>query len=203
MRTKLRIWKFGRSTRGSAAAEFALCIPLLIIIMVAIIEMGRGMHDFHVVNQTVRDAARYLGRSAIDCGANPGPGCETCVGNNCTSCQFVNADGTADNTKIPNAQELAMTGDLAGGENLLGYWTDTDTITVQICRIDNQGGKFDGFDLTGVFSTTVNDVIVPDTIVPHVRLTADVPFTFMFGELITPAATIEFTLAHNVIITGR
>ena len=93
-----------------------------------------------------------------------------------------------------------MTGDLAGGENLLGYWTDPQTITVQVCRIDNQGGGFDGFNLAGVYSD--NDG-VPDTIVPHVRLTADVPFTFMFGELIAPAATIEFTLAHNVIITGR
>ncbi len=46
--TKSWLWKFGRSVRGNAAAEFALCIPLLIIIMVAIIEMGRGMHDLDV-----------------------------------------------------------------------------------------------------------------------------------------------------------
>ncbi len=207
MRTKLRMWKFGRSTRGSAAAEFALCIPLLVIIMVAIIEMGRGMHDFHVVNQTVRDAARYLGRSPIDC-TGASEGCQTCTGSgDCGPCDFVAEAGVTATQRIDNALAIAMTGDLhgaPGAENLLGYWQypgdAASTITVQICRIDNEGLGFNGFDLTGIYSD--NDG-VPDTIVPHVRLTADVPFTFMFGELIAPTPTLEFTLAHNVVITGR
>jgi hypothetical protein len=203
------MWDFGRSDRGNAAAEFALCIPLLIIIMVAIIELGRGLHDFHVVSETVRDAARYLSRSPIDCtAAGPATGCTNCgAGGDCGVCDFVDAGGVLDGSRIPDAIAIAMTGDLdsaPGAQNLLGYWTDTNTVTVQICRINNTAGGFSGGgftgDLTGIYSDNAG---VPDTIVPHVRLSADVPFTFMFGELIAPTPTINFGLAHNVIITGR
>ncbi len=207
-RTKLRIWEFGRSSHGSAAAEFALCIPLLIIIMVAIIEMGRGLHDFHVVNETVRDAARFLGRAPIDCtGAGAATTCQPCniASGVCGSCFFT------DTTAIQDAVAIAMTGDLSGTQDLLGYWEHpadaVSTITVEVCRIDNTSQVFTvqgsgPYDLTGIYSSDSAGV-VPDTIVPHVRMNADVPFTFMFGELITPGSMLEFSLAHNVIITGR
>ena len=187
---------FGLSDRGNAAVEFALCIPLLILIMVAVIEFGRGLHDFHVVNETVRDAARFLGRSPIDC-SGAGAGCATCAsGGSCGPCQFIDAGGNPDGNRIPDALAIAMTGNLSGGgaDDLLGYWQHPadagSTITVEVCRIDNSGGTYSG-------------IYDGEPVVPHVRLSADVPFNFMFGELIAPTPTIEFSLAHNVVITGR
>ena len=214
-RTKLRIWEFGRSVRGSAAAEFALCLPLLILIMFAVIEFGRGLHDFQVVTETVRDAARYLGRSPVDC-AGAAAGCGTCNDTgDCGPCDFIDSGGVTAEERIDNALAIAMTGDLdgaSGAENLLGYWTDSNTITVEICRIDNTAGGFTsgGFagDLTGIYFHIVidgdgNEIEVPDSIIPHVRLSADVPFTFMFGALVSPIPTLEFSLSHNVVMTGR
>ncbi len=189
-RTKLRIWEFGRSERGNAAAEFVLCIPLLVIIMIAIIELGRGLHDFHVVNETVRNAARYLSRvplpndhvvcPAAGLGAGvlpPGP-------------PYDAAD------QINRAKALAMTGTVdASAPDLLGYWkyaTDQGTITVSFDCIDNSANDFQGIYADAKYGGFV----------PHVVLTAVVPFTFMFGELVTPGS-INFTLVHNVVMTGR
>jgi hypothetical protein len=39
------------------------------------------------------------------------------------------------------------------------------------------------------------------TVVPHVRVQANVDFTFLFGQLVSPAATIDFEIAHNTILT--
>ena len=194
-RTKLRIWEFGRSARGNAAAEFVLCIPLLVIIMIAIIELGRGLHDFHVVNESVRDAARYLSRVPIPndhvvCPA-AGPGAGVLP-------PGPPYDAAA---QINRAKALAMTGTVdASAPDLLGYWkyatepagANQGTVTVSIDCIDNSSGDFQGIYTAAKYGDFV----------PHVVLTAVVPFTFMFGELITPGS-INFTLVHNVVMTGR
>ena len=49
-----------RCERGAAAAEFVLVLPLLLILVFAAVEVGRLMHDYHVVTKSVRDATRYL-----------------------------------------------------------------------------------------------------------------------------------------------
>ena len=59
--------KFARTTHGTAGVEFALLLPLLVLLLFGGIEIGRALHDFHVVNETVRDAARYLSRVEATC----------------------------------------------------------------------------------------------------------------------------------------
>ena len=191
--TKSWLWNFGRSARGNAAAEFALCIPLLILIMVAIIEMGRGLHDFHVVNETVRDAARYLSRVPV-------PDTHVfCSGSGIGTGALPPGPPFSEAEHILRAKALAMTGSVntaSPAPDLLGYWkfaTDKDTITVSFDCIDNSANNFKGLFADARWGGSV----------PHVVLTANVPFTFIFGELIAAGPTLEFTLAHNVIITGR
>jgi hypothetical protein len=156
--------------------------------MVAIIEMGRGLHDFHVVNETVRNAARYLSRVPVPADHVFCPGVGVGAG--------VLPDAA---NHIERAKALAMTGKVdtdPAAPDLLGYWnyaTDQGTITVSFDCIDNSSDDFKGIYTNDIWGGHV----------PHVVLTADVPFTFMFGELIAPAPTIEFTLVHNVVITGR
>ena len=53
---------FARARSGTAGTEFAFVLPILLLLMIGSIEIGRGLHDFHVVNESVRDA----GRSAED-----------------------------------------------------------------------------------------------------------------------------------------
>jgi len=60
--TELRILEFIRNDRGAAAAEMALLLPLLIVILFAGMEGGYFMWSEHKVVKGVRDGARYAGR---------------------------------------------------------------------------------------------------------------------------------------------
>lgn len=115
-----------RKRDGVAAVEFALVLPLLIVTLFGIIEVGRMMNDFHVVNKSMRDATRYLTRVGVTCDAAG-------VGN-----------GTIDPGEEVRAVSLAMTGSVVAGGNLLSYWTDTATVTTTVDCIDNTAGAFKG-----------------------------------------------------------
>lgn len=181
--------RFARAKRGNAGVEFALLLPLLVLLLFGGIELGRALHDFHVVNETVRDAARYLSRvPGVNCPA-PGPG------------SFLD-DPDSLYTAAQHqdrAIALAMTGDVdtaTPAPDLLGYWNypaDASSVTISVNCIDNPlvaGVR----EFQGLYSN--------DDFVPHVVLTADVPFTFLFGELVAAEPTINITLSHNVAVIG-
>jgi hypothetical protein len=92
-----------RRRRGQALVEFALVSPLLFLLIVAIIETGRFVFYYHVVNEATREGARYAivhGANAFDgCPSGPMPGGAT---NTC--------DPTAQNIKdfIIKAGEPAL-----------------------------------------------------------------------------------------------
>ena len=50
--------RFRRSESGQAAVEFALIMPLLLLLLVGIIEFGRGWNDHQVITDAAREAAR-------------------------------------------------------------------------------------------------------------------------------------------------
>jgi len=180
--------RFGQTRSGNAGVEFALVLPLLMLLCFGAIELGRALHDYHVVNQTVRDAARHLGSSIVDCSAAVPGSCATCnpqTGSCTGGCRFVN---TSD---VNDAVNIAMTGRVAGASNLLGYWTPASLpggIDIQICAMDNSPS---GANLGGIYSNY--------PVIPHVRVQANVDFTFLFGQLVSPDATIDFEIAHNTV----
>jgi hypothetical protein len=51
-------------TRGGAAVELALCLPLLLLLLVGVAEFGRALYTQHVLIKGVRDSVRYLARVA-------------------------------------------------------------------------------------------------------------------------------------------
>ena len=116
-----------RDRRGAAAAEMALVLPLLILILFGSMEMGNYFLNEHVVAKSVRDGARYAGRLPM----TDYPGC-------------LASPGAV--TKIKN---VTRTGTLAGGMSRLPYWTDTmggnPTITVSVAC--NTSGTY-----TGIYS---------------------------------------------------
>ena len=58
----MRALAFLRDTRGAAAAEMALMIPLLLILMFVGFEAGHYFYTEHKVIKAVREGARYAGR---------------------------------------------------------------------------------------------------------------------------------------------
>ena len=58
----------GKATRGAALVEFALILPILVLLVFGIIEFGRGYHTksalAHAARESVREAALGIGDPA-------------------------------------------------------------------------------------------------------------------------------------------
>jgi Flp pilus assembly protein TadG len=47
-----------RSHRGQALVEFALILPIFVLVLVGIFDMGRAVYDFNVISNAAREAIR-------------------------------------------------------------------------------------------------------------------------------------------------
>lgn len=85
--------RFIRNTRGAAAAEMALMVPLLLTLMFAGFEAGHYFYTEQQVIKAVREGSRYAGRLGFDafpCG------------------------GAADATAVAQVQQVTRTGTVTG-----------------------------------------------------------------------------------------
>lgn len=168
--------RLSRAQQGTAAVEFALVLPFLLLLLAGAIDFGRMLHDYQVVNKSIRDASRYLSRVKIGC---PGPG----VG--------AGQIGAADKTTTVN---LALTGTVDAptgpGDYLLGYWTDPSTITVSADCMANAGFRF-----RGVYKGLAY--------IPSATVTASVPFPAQFGGLLSFFSDFNLTVSHNEANVGE
>ena len=175
MKKIITLW---RAVGGNAGAEFALTLPLLTVLLFGGIEIGRLLHDYHAVRESVRDAGRYLSRVEVAC-----PGATFVDDTFFTAAQHVS-----------RARNLALTGEVTPGPPyLLGYWTDPNSVAVNIdcTSIDNSASPKPYQGLYG-----------DDNSVPHVIVSATVPFTFLFGQLVSSNGTIDLEVSHKVVSIG-
>jgi len=106
-----------RNQSGSAAAEFALSLPMLLVLFFGAFDLGNFFLSEHALQKAVRDAARYAAR--LPYSSYP----------SCT----VPAGGTAEQ----QTQRLARFGDPSGsGTARLAGWT-ADTMTTVTITCDN------------------------------------------------------------------
>jgi hypothetical protein len=148
-----------------------------------------------VVNETVRDAARYLSRvPGVDC---PSAGVGTGSFLDVAGETFTAAD------HLERARALAMTGDVASpAADLLGYWdypAQKLSVDISVDCITNADTDPDPL----VEARAFQGFYANDDFVPHVVLTATVPFRFLFGGLVAAEPTINITLSHNVVVIGQ
>src|SRR5579863_5733360 len=54
-----------RMQHGTAAVEFTIVLPVLLMSMVATAEIGRMLSQYNTLNKAVRDAVRYLAANAL------------------------------------------------------------------------------------------------------------------------------------------
>jgi hypothetical protein len=172
--------RLGRRRDGIASVEFAIVLPLLVLMLFGAIEIGRLLVDYQVANKSVRDAVRYLSR-VRDAGIT-----DICV-------DTVGDGGllpTADPTKpARKAVNLAMTGSIDGsGDYLLGYWIKPETIKI---RVDcNPKGIFSG-------AFQYNELYIPE-----LTMTAEVTFPSTFGWLLPFLTDFSITVTHNEVYIG-
>ena len=62
MHTPRLLRRLARHDRGVALVEFAMVLPILLLLFAVIVEGGRLMWSYQSVITGVRDAARYIGR---------------------------------------------------------------------------------------------------------------------------------------------
>ena len=97
--------------QGLAAVEFAIVLPLILLMALAITELGRGLYQYNTLSKAVHDGARYLSDRAV------------------------NNLGVVDITDYKAAQtrSLVMCGTLAGGcegDELLKNFSSRGSVTV-------------------------------------------------------------------------
>lgn len=101
--------RFRKDCRAAAAAEMALVLPFLLVIMFGSVELGKFFLDAHVVSKSVRDGARFAARQPF----TEFPGC------------------SPSSALVTNTRNLTRTGQIAGGGVArLSYWTNATTVTV-------------------------------------------------------------------------
>ena len=158
---------FHRDERGAAAAEFALILPLMLVLAFSIYEAGRVFWTYTIVSASARDAARYGARLAITC----------------TSTGAGSFDDTTAPTEIAN---LTRTGTLDGtGTPLVPNWTDNSTVTVSVTPcVSNTGGamkgRYDGHSY-----------------IPTVSVTAAAPYGVLFGGLLGDLSIDTVSVSNN------
>lgn len=144
---------FHKNERGSAAAEFALILPMMLTIVFSIYEAGRVFWSYNIVQSAARDAARYGARLDVTCSGSTG--------------------AFDDTTATAAIQNLARTGTVDGsGDPLVPGWTDNSSVTVSIACVSKTsgsvtfGGRYDG-----------------QTSIPVVTVAAAAPYGMLFGGL--------------------
>lgn len=115
---------FGVRTRASAAVEFALVLPFMVILLAGVTELGKALLDHHALTKSVRDSARYLSR-------------------------VKNPDSAAARLAATN---IALRGEYDSVADsslpyIISYWTNNGTLAIEIATVPNPGP--DGFTYRG------------------------------------------------------
>ena len=124
--------RFLKAKGGAALVEFTLVAPLLVLLMCGMAEFANAMRQYHIMEKGVRDAGRYLARAEMS-------GC------------------TLDGDATAAAQNLALTGQTTGGDDLLSTWTDPSSVAVAVADcMDNTAGGYRGHDQMPIIEVTAS-----------------------------------------------
>ncbi len=172
-----------RQRDGIASVEFAIVLPVLVLMLFGAIEFGRLLVDYQLVNKSARDAIRYLSR-VHDAGFT-----DFCIDTDGDGGLLATTVATKPASKAVN---LAMTGSIDGSaDNLLGYWDNEKTIQIQVVQpcTNNTTGTFSG-------AYQYSDYIA------ELTMTVDVSFPSGFGWLLPFLDNFSIQVAHNEVYIG-
>lgn len=141
-----------RDQSAAAAAEMALSLPILLVLICGCAEVGNYFMDEHRLVKAVRDGARYAARQDLT--------------------NFTGCSGTPGGTVVTNTQNVVKTGVMSGGTDRLPDLASA-TIDVTIVGCSTSAG---GTALSGFYANVKNS---GGTVVgaPVVEVSASVPYT--------------------------
>lgn len=165
---------FFRNVSGAAAAEMALMLPLLTILMFGGIEMGGYFWSEHQLLKSVRNGTRYAARQPFSnyaCDA-------TTVGAADTRVRNVTRTGTAD----------------ASGNPVVRTWTaglTPDPISVLVTCKTGQT-----YSTTGIYADESGSAPAAVASALNVKITVTLPYPSLFGRL-------GYLNGRNIVATAQ
>jgi Flp pilus assembly protein TadG len=134
---------------GSAAAEMALVLPLLLILMMGSVELGNYFYNEHKLVKSVRDGARYAARQRFV---------------NYTACTGAPTDPVPADTEL-----MVRKGTLdSTAPDLLANWDDADFQMSVTCTatVDDADGTY---DVAGIYANSAGGA-------PTVLVSVELPY---------------------------
>jgi Flp pilus assembly protein TadG len=164
--------RFSADCKGTAAVEMALVLPFLVFLMFGSVDLGNYFLSEHVVDKSVRDAARYAARLS-----------------------FANFDCSSNSMTDPSTvQKLARTGDPAGTVARLPGWTNDSMTTVSVdCDTDTTHSYVNG----GIYADFPNGGEAPT-----VTVSAQVPYHSLFGLIGIGSLTLNLNAQSQAAVIG-
>lgn len=124
--------RFNTDQTGAALVEFSVTVPMLLVLMCGGLEFGRILFHHEAINNSVRNAARFLSHVPATCAGPSG----------------------SDETRAKN---LARTGSLdASDPAIISYWTSDGTISVTTRCVDNSTETFYGREQIPVITVSAS-----------------------------------------------
>ena len=112
--------------KGLAAVEFAIALPLIALIALAVTELGRGLYHYNTLSKAVHDGARFLADDIFI--ELPFSDVPTILRNN--------------TSLVTQTKNLVVSGDVDGGTALL-KGLDIGTVTVGSVPVTMSDGSVD------------------------------------------------------------
>ena len=174
-----------RDTRGAAAAEMVLVLPLLLVIMFGSVELGNYALDEHTLLKGVRDGARYAARQPFASYS----GCNGTAAN-------IPTPGTA-NSPYENTKLIVRKGTLDSTDpDLLANWSDASTqFSVQMTCSTSAGGTTLGGIYFGNVTGTPN-------VAPTVRVSARIKYRPLLGLFGFTGSGFYVDATQQAAVTG-
>lgn len=164
--------EFARDETAAAAAELALSLPLLLVLLWGPLEIGNYFFNEHTLVQGVRDGATYAAHQDIN--------------------KFNCATNTIDPTVVSNTQNMVRSGAISGGTDRLRNWgSATFTMTLQCVTQSDDATT----TLSGIYKHNGG-------VVPIIQLEAVVPYSSILGNLGFRPPTLSMTAKQEATVMG-
>ena len=168
--------RFFSETRAAALVEFTLVFPFLLVFLAGLSEFGFAMHQQHIVQKAVRDAARYAARTNYAIRSCP------------LSAQ---PEWTQ---MVTNATTVALYGNLASsGSLLIPTWTGSRGVDVQVTE-----ACFDPASTTPPIFSTAG----AGNNIPVITVSASAPYAGVGLLSAIGLSAFEIRAAHSEIWVG-
>ncbi|HVF36413.1 MAG TPA: TadE/TadG family type IV pilus assembly protein [Sphingomicrobium sp.] len=160
---------------GAAAAEMALVLPLLLVILFGSVELGNFFYNEHILVKAVRDGARYAARQ---------------------DWSYYSCSGAPSGSVVANTRALVRTSLLSGGTDRVAGIDDTEVTLSTSCASTAQDDASATENMSGIYKGRASGA-------PVVTVTASMPYTPIIGAAFgISSASFRLNASQQAAVMG-